>query len=442
MGVKGLALDALHHVFLERVRGSRRCERDRAYDAYRRARTSRRSRASRPGWRSPRRRMGADWRTWPRELRDPTSDAVRDFAREHAARIDFHRWLQFEADRQLGDGGGRVRATRACASGCIRISRSARRRPAPTPGRFPSCSCAARASARHRIPYATQGQNWGLPPLDPRALRRDRYRYFIESPAKRLSACRRAAHRSRARVSSACSGFPTARRARTARMSAIRPTICSAFSRSRACDTTRSSSAKTSAPFPTEVPPALARWGVLSSKVLYFERDYDGGFKPSSSYPPLSLATANTHDMAAIAGFWSGRDIEIRRAVGLIESDDDARRAHDDRDARPRRAAAPPRRGGRAAEPRDADARVASLRGARARVSLSQPGAARRPRPRRSRGRNRARERSRRRTGPSIRAGRERCAIRSRRSMASDDVRRRCGATDARAREHTADGAR
>src|SRR4029078_8769691 len=33
MGVKGLALDALHHVFFARVRGSG-SDRDRAYDAY------------------------------------------------------------------------------------------------------------------------------------------------------------------------------------------------------------------------------------------------------------------------------------------------------------------------------------------------------------------------------------------------------------------------
>ena len=77
---------------------------------------------------------------------------------------------------------------------------------------------------------------------------------------------------------------------------------------------------------------SLAGWGVLSSKVLYFERDDRGDFKPASSYAPLSLATANTHDMPAISGFWTGRDIDVRRQVGLIASDDDARRAHAERD--------------------------------------------------------------------------------------------------------------
>ena len=81
----------------------------------------------------------------------------------------------------------------------------------------------------------------------------------------------------------------------------------------------------------TVVPPTLARWGVLSSKVLQFEREWGGEYKSSWTYPPLSLATADTHDMVSIAGFWSGHDIDIRRSVGLIESDEDAQRAHEER---------------------------------------------------------------------------------------------------------------
>jgi 4-alpha-glucanotransferase len=73
---------------------------------------------------------------------------------------------------------------------------------------------------------------------------------------------------------------------------------------------------------PPEVPRELERWGVLSSKVMFFERGDGGTFNSPSSYPTLALATADTHDMAPIAGFWSGRDIEIRASVGLIEPGD------------------------------------------------------------------------------------------------------------------------
>jgi 4-alpha-glucanotransferase len=73
---------------------------------------------------------------------------------------------------------------------------------------------------------------------------------------------------------------------------------------------------------PKEVPRALERWGMLSSKVLYFERDKRGAFKPAARYPKLALATANTHDMPTIAGFWDGKDIDVRAEVGLLPRSD------------------------------------------------------------------------------------------------------------------------
>jgi 4-alpha-glucanotransferase len=77
---------------------------------------------------------------------------------------------------------------------------------------------------------------------------------------------------------------------------------------------------------PPEVPPALHRRGILSSRVFYFEHE-DGRFRAASDYEPASLATANTHDMAPLAGFWSGRDIELRRQAGELENDEAVERA-------------------------------------------------------------------------------------------------------------------
>jgi 4-alpha-glucanotransferase len=88
---------------------------------------------------------------------------------------------------------------------------------------------------------------------------------------------------------------------------------------------------------PPEVPGTLEQWGVLGTRVLLFEREWDGAFRPASSYPQLSLTTADTHDMAPLAGFWHGRDIEIRRELGLIETDEQADAAREGRE-RDRRA--------------------------------------------------------------------------------------------------------
>jgi 4-alpha-glucanotransferase len=78
---------------------------------------------------------------------------------------------------------------------------------------------------------------------------------------------------------------------------------------------------------PREVPGTLKRWSILASRVLYFERTRDGGYRAPSGYERLSLTTANTHDMATLAGFWQGRDIALKQSVGLIESDEQLKEA-------------------------------------------------------------------------------------------------------------------
>ena len=46
---------------------------------------------------------GAGWTGWPAELQDPASAAVAAFAESHADDVAFHAWLQWLADRQLGE---------------------------------------------------------------------------------------------------------------------------------------------------------------------------------------------------------------------------------------------------------------------------------------------------------------------------------------------------
>jgi 4-alpha-glucanotransferase len=56
---------------------------------------------------------------------------------------------------------------------------------------------------------------------------------------------------------------------------------------------------------------------VLSYRVLVFERRQDGRFVPPDEYPALAAASAATHDLATLKGFWLGNDLAWRRRLDL-----------------------------------------------------------------------------------------------------------------------------
>ncbi len=60
------------------------------------------------------------------------------------------------------------------------------------------------------------------------------------------------------------------------------------------------------------------RW--LSSRVLFFERDWQGdrAWLPPAAYPVVALSSVGTHDLPGISDWWRGGDIRRRAALGLV----------------------------------------------------------------------------------------------------------------------------
>ena len=68
-----------------------------------------------------------------------------------------------------------------------------------------------------------------------------------------------------------------------------------------------------------EVRETLARFGILSYRLLIFERN-ENGFKSPAEYPKQALTSTTTHDLPTIAGFWTGQDISARLDAGTIDA--------------------------------------------------------------------------------------------------------------------------
>jgi 4-alpha-glucanotransferase len=63
---------------------------------------------------------------------------------------------------------------------------------------------------------------------------------------------------------------------------------------------------------------ALKKAAVLSYRLLFFEKRKDETFHRPEEYPRQALVSISTHDLPTLAGFWLGRDIDARRAAGVL----------------------------------------------------------------------------------------------------------------------------
>jgi len=72
---------------------------------------------------------------------------------------------------------------------------------------------------------------------------------------------------------------------------------------------------------PDEMRRAMPECGLYHYKVLLFEKAA-GRFRQPDEYVRDALATVTTHDMPTLRSYWEGRDIELRRRLGLYPSAD------------------------------------------------------------------------------------------------------------------------
>ncbi|HUA53230.1 MAG TPA: malto-oligosyltrehalose synthase, partial [Candidatus Sulfotelmatobacter sp.] len=255
------------------------------------------------------------WRAWPPEYRDPESDAVGAFAAAHAHRIAFHAWLQWQADRQLA--AAQTAARRAgMAIGLYRdLAVGADAAGAEIwldPARF-----AARVAigAPPDI-FNPAGQRWGLPPLAPDRLADAACRPFVELLRANM------VHAGALRIDHAFAlmrlfwvpdGCTADAGAYVAYPLAVLLAVLKLESQRHRCLVIGEDLGTA----PDGFRDACAAAGMLSYRLIYFEREADGGFTPPDRYPALALAAASTHDLPTVRGWWQASDLALRAALGL-----------------------------------------------------------------------------------------------------------------------------
>lgn len=260
------------------------------------------------------------WPDWPEPFRDPDSPAVAQFRRRHPIRILFHQYLQWQVDLQL-EAAHTHALDRGLPVGlyhdlALAVDRCGCDLWAYRPFFVSGCRVGSPPDA-----FSPDGQDWSFPPPNAVRQRDDGYRMFIESIRANVR------HGGALRIDHVMRLFrlywiPDAD---TPKNGAYVQDFHADLLKILALESVRNRVVIVGEDLGTvsdNVREELDRFGILSYKLLYFEKHHSGAFKEPDQYARQALVSSTTHDLATLAGYWTNRDIEARRRAGL--SDDES----------------------------------------------------------------------------------------------------------------------
>lgn len=255
------------------------------------------------------------WTSWPTEYQDHNSSAVKSFQKKHASRINYFIFLQWLADLQLKqvsqlakENGMALGLYLDLAVGCDGGGADV----------WSNRSLYVAGGSVGAPPDATNllGQDWGLTPINPIELRRQGFKPFIEALRSNMR------HAGAIRIDHVL-GYMRQYWVAPGKKADQGIYITFPFedllriialeSRRDNCVVIGEDLGTTPEGFGT----IMAAAGLLSYKILFFERWQSGLFQRPENYPEQSMVTVSTHDLPTLKGWWTGNDLKWRNDLNL-----------------------------------------------------------------------------------------------------------------------------
>ena len=255
------------------------------------------------------------WQSWPSEFHQPDGEAVEKFARSHEREIRFYMWLQWLCAEQLREVnqaaveyGVKLGIYGDLAVGVARGSADT--------WLNRQDYCMDLSVGAPPDPLGPTGQNWDLPPLNPLMLKHTGYEKFAHLLREnmRLYGVLRIDH-----VMALCRLWWVLN-GKTADFGAYVHYDAEVMFAILALESQRNRCViigEDLGTVPDEARHLLNRYQVFSYKVMYFSKGWNG-FQLPEEYPEQAITVISTHDVAPLAGYWTGKDLDTMFKLGTL----------------------------------------------------------------------------------------------------------------------------
>jgi len=271
-----------------------------------------------------RQRHDTPWPEWPAPWRSPSCGDLARFRNDNLAACEFQEFMQWTADRQLGECHASAKAQGMAVGLYVDVAVGIDPHGADAWGQQGAVLTGISVGAPPDE-FNPAGQDWGLAPFNPDTVADDDF-----APMRQLLAaamCHAGAirldhvlglkrvfmvpHGVRP-VDGAYVRFPFEPLLQVVAEESVR-FRCSVIGEDLGT-------------VPEGFRDTMAKWGLWTYRVMLFEREGDGRFRPPESYPAEALATFNTHDLPSFRGWREGHDLRLKRGLSLDPGESDEAR--------------------------------------------------------------------------------------------------------------------
>lgn len=255
------------------------------------------------------------WQSWPSEFHQPDGEAVEKFARSHEREIRFYMWLQWLCAEQLRE------VNQAAAEYGVKLGIYGDLAVGVARGSADTWLnrqdyCMDLSVGAPPDPLGPTGQNWDLPPLNPLMLKHTGYEKFAHLLRENMSlyGVLRIDHvMALCRLWWVLNGETADFGAYVHYDAEVMFAILALESRRNRCVII----GEDLGTVPDEARHLLNRYQVFSYKVMYFSKGWNG-FQLPEEYPEQAITVISTHDVAPLAGYWTGKDLDTMFKLGTL----------------------------------------------------------------------------------------------------------------------------